>query len=161
MLFCVFLGLVIYAADVGVGDRYWGWLEHLPMGDKVGHCGLMFTLSLLANLSLRCRVVRTIPPTILLGTVLVTFVVLAEEFSPDLDTRARFRRSGHRGGPGGNWLRRPARAINLSHDGRKKGRSCGLQRMKRPRRRTTLMRCLIAAEGVSVCSERCDVNSRW
>jgi polysaccharide biosynthesis protein VpsQ len=79
--FCVFLGLVIYAADIGVGQRYWGWLESLPMGDKIGHCGLMFTLSVLTNLTLRCRALRAGRPAVMLGTVVVLTLVLAEEFS--------------------------------------------------------------------------------
>ena len=79
--FCAFLGLVVYAADVGVGDRYWGWLKQLPMGDKIGHCSLMFTFSVLTNLTLRCRTIRAERPAVMLGTVVVLMLVLAEEFS--------------------------------------------------------------------------------
>ncbi|MGC8643355.1 MAG: VanZ family protein [Isosphaeraceae bacterium] len=81
LCFGVFLGLVVYAADIGVGQRYWGWLESLPMGDKIGHCSLMFTLSLLTNLALRCRALRPGRPVVMLGTLVVLTLVLAEEFS--------------------------------------------------------------------------------
>jgi polysaccharide biosynthesis protein VpsQ len=81
ILFCVFLGLVIYTEDVGDGARYWGWVSNVPMGDKVCHCALMFTFSALTNLALRCREIRLGGQTVLLGAVLVTIVVATEEFS--------------------------------------------------------------------------------
>jgi polysaccharide biosynthesis protein VpsQ len=80
-LFCVFLGLVIYSADVGAGDRLWGWLKQIPMGDKIGHCSLMLTLSALTNLTLRCRTIRPGQSAMLLGTAIVVTLVLGEEFS--------------------------------------------------------------------------------
>lgn len=81
LLFCGFLGTVIYAADIGVGPRYWGWLRQVPMGDKVCHFGFMFTLSLLSNLVLRCRAVAVHRSTVLLGTIIVAIVVVGEEIS--------------------------------------------------------------------------------
>src|SRR4051794_33008519 len=81
MLFCAFLGLVIYTEDVGSGARYWGWVGKVPMGDKFCHFAFMFTFSTLTNLALRCRTIRLGSQTILLGTVIVTMVVAAEEFS--------------------------------------------------------------------------------
>ncbi len=80
LVFCSFLGTVVYAADIGVGAQYWGWLRHVPMGDKVCHCGLMFTLCVLANLVLKCRIL-SLQHGILLGTVIVSIVVVGEEFS--------------------------------------------------------------------------------
>src|SRR3954452_11532419 len=79
LAFCTFLGLVIYAADVGEGPRYWGWLARIPLGDKLGHCGFMFTLTTLVNLSLRCREFRPDGSSLLVGTVLVSLFVAAEE----------------------------------------------------------------------------------
>ena len=81
LLFCVFLGLVIYTEDVGDGARYCGWVSNVPMGDKVCHCAFMFTFSVLTNLALRCREIRLGGQTLLLGTVIVTIVIAAEEFS--------------------------------------------------------------------------------
>jgi polysaccharide biosynthesis protein VpsQ len=81
LFFCSFLGLVIYAADIGVGSGYWGWLRHVPMGDKICHFGFMFTLSVLSNLALKCRAVSVRPHALLLGTVIVAIVVVGEEIS--------------------------------------------------------------------------------
>ena len=81
LLFSVFLGMVVYTADVGTGLRYWGWLEPLPLGDKVGHCGLMFTFCLLANLALRCRSTGPGQASLLIGTAVVAMIVAGEEFS--------------------------------------------------------------------------------
>jgi hypothetical protein len=81
LLFCVFLGLVIYTEDVGAGSRYWGWVNNVPMGDKFCHFAFMFTFSALANLALRCRAIHIGGQTVLLGTVIVAIVVVAEEFS--------------------------------------------------------------------------------
>jgi hypothetical protein len=81
LLFCVFLGLVISTEDVGAGSRYWGWVNNVPLGDKFCHCAFMFTFSVLANLALRCRAIPLGGQTVLLGTVIVTIIVVAEEFS--------------------------------------------------------------------------------
>jgi hypothetical protein len=81
ILYGAFLTLVVYTADIGAEDWYWGWLKQIPMGDKFGHGGLMFMLSTLANLALRCQPLRPRRPTILMGSVIVTVVVLCEEFS--------------------------------------------------------------------------------
>ena len=82
LLFCVFLGLVIYAADTGEMTRHGGSLPQIPMGDKVGHCGLMMTLCLLVNLSMDGRPIRRGgKPFLLLGTVIVAVLVVAEEVS--------------------------------------------------------------------------------
>ena len=81
LVFCGFLGIVVYAADIGVGSQYWGWLRQVPMGDKAGHFGIMFTLSLLSNLALNCRTVSVQRHAILLGTMIVALVVVGEEFS--------------------------------------------------------------------------------
>jgi hypothetical protein len=80
LVFCSFLALIVYSADIGEA-RYWGWLKHIPMGDKFGHGSLMFMLSTLANLSLRCQPLRTGRSAILMGSVIVTIVVLCEELS--------------------------------------------------------------------------------
>ena len=81
LLFSIFLGLVIYTADAGRGPQYWGWLEQVPLGDKIGHCSLMFTLCLLANLALGCRRVRAGRVAFLVGTAVVALLVAGEEFS--------------------------------------------------------------------------------
>src|SRR4051794_14098134 len=81
LVFVAFLGLVIYTADVGKGPRYWGWLDRVPLGDKFCHAGFMFTLTALSNLALGCRRARFASESVLLGTVIVSILVVAEEFS--------------------------------------------------------------------------------
>ncbi|MFO0891643.1 MAG: VanZ family protein [Isosphaeraceae bacterium] len=78
--FCCFLGMVIVAADTGAGPRYWGWLKSVPLGDKLCHAAFMFTFCLLANLALSRRRLRAGSP-ILLGSLIVTALVVLEEFS--------------------------------------------------------------------------------
>ena len=51
------------------------------MGDKIGHCSLMFTFCLLSNLALRCLSVRVGPVPFLIGTAVVAVLVTGEEFS--------------------------------------------------------------------------------
>lgn len=79
--FSVFIALVIRTANTGQGGRYWSFLNHIPLGDKLGHLILMGTLCLLMNLALRCRTVRIGRIPILLGTLLITLFVIAEEIS--------------------------------------------------------------------------------
>jgi hypothetical protein len=79
--FCVFLGSVVAAADAGLGPRLWGWVDRVPMGDKLCHGALMFTLCLLANLVLGCRELRPGRRALLVATVVVGCLVLAEEIS--------------------------------------------------------------------------------
>jgi polysaccharide biosynthesis protein VpsQ len=81
LFFVLFLGLVIYTADTGSGDRYWGWLKELPLGDKVGQFCSMSTFCLLVNLSTGWAGVRVIRGTPLWGTLLVTILVVSGEFS--------------------------------------------------------------------------------
>src|SRR3954453_406142 len=81
LVFVAFLGLVIYTADIGKGPRYWGWLARVPLGDKFCHAGFMLTLTALSNLALGCRRARAASDALLLGTVIVSILVLAEEFS--------------------------------------------------------------------------------
>jgi hypothetical protein len=80
VLFSAVLGLIVVAADAGVGARYWGWLGGVPLGDKLGHLGLMFAFCLLANLALA---VRRVPgrPGLLVGTAIVSVLVITEECS--------------------------------------------------------------------------------
>ena len=81
LAFSGFLGLVIYTADVGAGDRYWGWLKIVPMGDKVCHFLFMFTFSCLANLAMGCRSAGKRLRGLLWGTLIVAAIVVGEEFS--------------------------------------------------------------------------------
>ena len=53
----------------------------MPLGDKSCHYAFMFTFSMLTNLALRCLAIHLGGRTLLLGTLIVTMVVVAEEFS--------------------------------------------------------------------------------
>ncbi len=81
IVFCGLLGVVIYSADTGIGQAYWGWVERVPLGDKICHCSFMFTFSLLTNLALRCRSMRLGGLAVGLGTLIVAVVVAGEEIS--------------------------------------------------------------------------------
>ncbi len=81
VLFGLFVGAIIYAADTGIGKPVFDFVRSFPLGDKISHFLLMGTLALLANLSLQCRTCgggRFAPGV---GTVLVALVVVAEEIS--------------------------------------------------------------------------------
>ncbi len=80
-LFAAFIGLVVYLADTGEGPKHWAFLAAIPYGDKLGHVGLMGTLSLLLNLALGARLVRIGPVNILLGSLIIVILVTGEEIS--------------------------------------------------------------------------------
>ncbi len=46
---------IIAIADRGEGGRWWGFLERIPCGDKLGHVGLVGLLGSLANLAIPPR----------------------------------------------------------------------------------------------------------
>lgn len=79
--FAIFIGVVIWVANTGQGARYWGFLDAIPFGDKLGHLILMGTLCLLLNLALHCRTIRLAKLPVLFGTLLVSAFVLIEELS--------------------------------------------------------------------------------
>ena len=68
LAFIAFMITIITIADRGEGSRWWGFIERIPYGDKVGHLGLIGTLSLLCNLAIHrdhtpfCRVSSRSPP---------------------------------------------------------------------------------------------------
>jgi hypothetical protein len=80
-LFALFIGSVVYAADMGIGQRYFDYVRSFPLGDKISHFLLMGTMSALANLAARGRRVRCGPLAFGLGTLIVAAIVLAEEIS--------------------------------------------------------------------------------
>jgi VanZ family protein len=80
-LFALFIGSVIYAADMGIGQRYFDIVRSFPFGDKISHFLLMGIMSALANLAARGRRMRLGPISFGLGTAIVATVVVAEEIS--------------------------------------------------------------------------------
>lgn len=79
--FVAFFVIIIQIANRGEGGRWWAFIDHIPYGDKVGHLGLVGTLSFLCNLAIPAwkfsRLPRFVTPTTLVLLVLLT----AEEFS--------------------------------------------------------------------------------
>ncbi len=80
-LFALFIGSVVYAADMGIGQRYFDIVRSFPLGDKISHFVLMGMMSALANLAAQGRQIRLGPISFGLGTVIVAAVVVAEEIS--------------------------------------------------------------------------------
>ncbi|MCB0019559.1 MAG: VanZ family protein [Anaerolineales bacterium] len=77
--FIILLIGIVIGADTGFeGFRAF---YNVPGGDKLGHFLLIGTLAFLVNASLGARRVRLGPLQPLLGSLLVTLVVTAEEFS--------------------------------------------------------------------------------
>lgn len=79
--FIAFLILVIIIADRGDGGKWWAFLEHVPNGDKVGHLGLIGTLSLLCNLAFHPRQPRWLPRWITLVTLILLVILSGEEIA--------------------------------------------------------------------------------
>jgi hypothetical protein len=79
----IFVGIVVIA-NRGEGARWWGFLESVPYGDKLGHFGLLGTFSLLLNLALRGRRLTRAVPWVMLGSVLLAVAITAEECSQAL-----------------------------------------------------------------------------
>lgn len=75
----LFIGIILIANRGG--GHFWHFLTDLPGGDKLGHLGLVGTLSLLLNLSLRGRRAPRPLAGVMLGSVLVAIVMTAEECS--------------------------------------------------------------------------------
>lgn len=75
----LFIGIIL-AADRG-GGHVWHFLTDLPLGDKVGHLGLVGTLSLLLNLSLKGRRAPRPLSGIMLGSLLIAIAMTLEECS--------------------------------------------------------------------------------
>src|SRR5258707_14421311 len=80
-LFALLIGSVIYAADMGIGQRYFDIVRSFPFGDKISHFVLMGIMSALANLATRGRRARFGPISPGVGTTIVAIVVVAEEIS--------------------------------------------------------------------------------
>jgi VanZ family protein len=81
ILFVVLIVLIVYAADTGIGKPVFDAVRALPLGDKISHFLLMGTLSALTNLAFRCRRVGTSRLAPGIGTLIVIFIVVAEEIS--------------------------------------------------------------------------------
>ena len=81
VLFSLVLLAIVVAANTGMMPGFLYEIYTFPYGDKAGHFILTGLLSLLVNLSLRCRKTRLASRDFLLGSLLVGAVVTIEELS--------------------------------------------------------------------------------
>jgi hypothetical protein len=79
--FIAFLVIVIIIADRGEGGEWWAFIQQIPYGDKVGHLGLIGTLSLLCNLAFHPRQPKWLPRWITLVTLILLVILSAEEIA--------------------------------------------------------------------------------
>jgi len=82
--FCLFLAFVttlICLADLGKGQRFYGWVAHIPAGDKLAHVFLFGTLALLANAAMDIATFQWGRISVLKGSLLVFIPTVLEEFS--------------------------------------------------------------------------------
>ncbi len=82
LLFIAFIVGVIIIADRADGPPFWSFINRIPWGDKVGHLGLIGTLSFLCNLAFRTRKWRYATLTTMVLLVLLTGEELSQAFVP-------------------------------------------------------------------------------
>jgi len=88
LAFIAFFIIIIGIADRGEGDLWWAFIGRIPYGDKVGHLGLVGTLSLLCNLAIPPRPATLSTRFITLTTwVLLVFLSLEELAQAFIPTR--------------------------------------------------------------------------
>jgi polysaccharide biosynthesis protein VpsQ len=81
LVFFVFLGSIVFLADVGRLPEMLRLLYAFPGGDKVGHFLLMGGLNFLVSMSLPLRWAAPKPVGFLFASGVVTIVVTAEELT--------------------------------------------------------------------------------
>lgn len=72
---------IIVIADQGRADLFWGIVGRVPCGDKLGHLGLVGTLSILLNLLLAGRPAPGRFGAMMLGSLLLLAFMTLEEAS--------------------------------------------------------------------------------
>lgn len=72
---------IIAIADQGRADLFWGIVGRIPCGDKLGHLGLVGTLSFLLNLLLEGRPAPGRFGRMMLGSLLLLALMTLEEAS--------------------------------------------------------------------------------
>jgi predicted transporter len=79
--YATFIAVLVALANIGSFPMPIKSLRTLPCADAIGHFLLMGGLAFFVNLALEARVVRVGPAPILLGSLIVFAIVLAEEIS--------------------------------------------------------------------------------
>ncbi len=72
---------IIVIADSGNGNHFWSYVGRVPCGDKLGHLGLVGTLSFLLNLLLEGRPAPGRWSAMMLGSLLLLAFMTLEEAS--------------------------------------------------------------------------------
>ena len=72
---------IIVIADQGRADLFWGIVGRVPCGDKLGHLGLVGTLSFLLNLLLEGRPAPGLFRRMMLGSLMLLVFMTLEETS--------------------------------------------------------------------------------
>ena len=86
--FVLFFVTISVIADRGEGVRWWGFIGHIPQGDKLGHMVLVGTMAFLCNLAILPRSRPWLPRFITLTTlVLLVLLSLDEVVQAFISTR--------------------------------------------------------------------------
>lgn len=81
ILCLIFIGWVIYMADNNKKAFVFDLVRVIPYGDKLGHISLFGLLTLIINIALNFRKVKSKIYNQYLGTLLIAIIVLLEEIS--------------------------------------------------------------------------------
>lgn len=79
--FIVFFIWIVVIADRGNGTPWWSFIERIPFGDKLGHLGLIGTMSFLCNLAFPSRKIGFPPRCVTLTTLILLVLLSTEELS--------------------------------------------------------------------------------
>jgi VanZ family protein len=84
LCFSAFIIWAIYQANTGSSNPVFELVGSLPYGDKIGHLSLFGMLTLMFNLTSRCRTFSLGRINLYYGTAIVSIFVLLEELSQGL-----------------------------------------------------------------------------
>lgn len=79
--FIVFFIWIVVIANQGNGTPWWSFIDQIPYGDKVGHLGLIGTMSFLCNLAFYRQKPAFLPPFITTTSAVILVLLTAEELS--------------------------------------------------------------------------------
>jgi hypothetical protein len=79
--FIVFFICIVMIADRGDGTPWWSFINEIPYGDKMGHLGLMGTMSFLCNLAFPSRRPDFFKRFFTVTTLVLLALISAEELS--------------------------------------------------------------------------------
>lgn len=79
--FIVFFIWIVVIADRGNGTPWWSFIHNIPYGDKVGHLGLMTTMSFLCNLAFPSRRPEWVKRAFTVTTLVLLVLLSLEELS--------------------------------------------------------------------------------